>query len=251
MKVTYIGHSGFLVETKIANLLFDYFEGELPQLDVDFPLFVFASHAHHDHFNPDVLALANQYKNVTYVLSNDIKITDEMKDKYQLSSVFVEKQIIFVAPAIRRIIPVVMGDGEENHITMETIKSTDEGVAFLLRVCDRRIFHAGDLNCWVWEEDTVNQVNHMKTQYKRLIEKINGREIFLAMAPLDPRQGKYYKLSMDYLLNATMIHYAVPMHMWGQYEYIDRYMEERKTKDLPTQILKFSEPLTCMELCTE
>jgi len=248
MKVTYIGHSGFLVETQIANLLFDYYTGELPKVDERLPFVVFVTHVHHDHYNPAVFGLTKQYQNVQYYISDDVELTEEVKSKYGITDAFIKEHIIMIPAGIRKIIPLTMANGEEKHITMETIKSTDQGLAFLLKVCGQRIFHAGDLNCWVWETDTVNQVNHMKTRYKRVIEKLNGREIHLAMAPLDPRQGKYYKLSMDYLLNATPITYAVPMHLWEQYEYIDRYLEERKTKDLPTQILKFSKPLECKEI---
>ncbi len=248
MKVTYIGHSGFLVETKIANLLFDYRTGELPCMNEALPLIVFVSHIHEDHYNPAIFALAKQFRDVQYFISDDVQITEEVRKRYELTKSFMKKHIVQVQEGIRRIIPLELEHGEKNHITMETIPSTDQGLAFLLNVCGQRIFHAGDLNCWVWETDSVKQVNHMKTKYKRLIEKLNGREIHLAMAPLDPRQGKYYKLSMDYLLGAAPIAYAVPMHLWEQYEYIDRYMEERQTKDLPTQILKFTVPLECKEI---
>ena len=44
--VTYIKHSGFLVETKESYLLFDYWEGKLPELQYDKELYVFSSHAH-------------------------------------------------------------------------------------------------------------------------------------------------------------------------------------------------------------
>ena len=39
--VTYIKHSGFLVETKESYLLFDYWEGKLPELQYDKELMFF------------------------------------------------------------------------------------------------------------------------------------------------------------------------------------------------------------------
>ena len=33
MKITYINHSGFLVETRDCYYIFDYYKGELPNLD--------------------------------------------------------------------------------------------------------------------------------------------------------------------------------------------------------------------------
>ena len=56
MKVTYIHHSSFLVETDENYFLFDYFEGELPEFKEDKPLLVFASHRHGDHFSPVIFA---------------------------------------------------------------------------------------------------------------------------------------------------------------------------------------------------
>ena len=49
MNVTYIFHSGFLVETKECYYIFDYWKGNLPALDVSKPVFVFSSHSHADH----------------------------------------------------------------------------------------------------------------------------------------------------------------------------------------------------------
>ena len=51
MKITYIHHSAFLVETESAYLLFDYFQGKLPEFSEEKPLYVFASHRHPDHFS--------------------------------------------------------------------------------------------------------------------------------------------------------------------------------------------------------
>ena len=51
MKITYIHHSAFLVETESVYLLFDYFQGNLPELSEKKPLYVFASHRHPDHFS--------------------------------------------------------------------------------------------------------------------------------------------------------------------------------------------------------
>ncbi len=52
MKITYINHSGFLIETKDCYYIFDYYKGELPLLDKEKEVIVFCSHFHKDHFNP-------------------------------------------------------------------------------------------------------------------------------------------------------------------------------------------------------
>ena len=64
MKITYIGHSGFSVELESHILLFDYYEGTMPEFDPAKKLLVFASHSHPDHFNREILKLADVYPNV-------------------------------------------------------------------------------------------------------------------------------------------------------------------------------------------
>ena len=45
LTVTYIKHSGFLIETANSYLLFDYWQGKLPELQYDKELYIFSSHA--------------------------------------------------------------------------------------------------------------------------------------------------------------------------------------------------------------
>ena len=46
MKITYINHSGFLIETRDCYYIFDYYKGELPYLDKEKEVIVFCSHFH-------------------------------------------------------------------------------------------------------------------------------------------------------------------------------------------------------------
>ena len=248
MKVTYINHSGFLVETRLVNLLFDYGEGELPKISEEKPLMVFISHSHRDHYNPAVFHLAKHCKNIHYFISKDIRISEEITKEYELTQEFLNQQVTYLTFGVKRIVPLIPSNQDYGYMTLETIKSTDQGLAYLVTIDGKTIYHAGDLNCWVWEEDTKQQYNNMSAMFKRIMEYLSGREIYLAFAPLDPRQGRFYKISMEYLLNAAQITYAVPMHLWGEYDWIDRYEKERVTKDLPTKILKFSEKLEYKEI---
>ena len=71
LTVTYIKHSGFLIETANSYLLFDYWQGKLPELQYDKELYIFSSHAHHDHYTKDIFKLENKCQRVVYVLSSD------------------------------------------------------------------------------------------------------------------------------------------------------------------------------------
>ena len=62
MKVTFIEHSGFMVEMEQNVLLFDYYQGEIPSFDGSKTLYVFASHSHADHYDPAIWKLKEQYK---------------------------------------------------------------------------------------------------------------------------------------------------------------------------------------------
>lgn len=71
MEITYIGHSGFLVELEHTALLFDYWQGDFT-LPAGKRLYVFASHRHPDHFNPEIFNLKAGHPEVQFILSDDI-----------------------------------------------------------------------------------------------------------------------------------------------------------------------------------
>ena len=81
MKITYINHSGFLVETKDCYYIFDYYKGELPFLDKKKEVIVFCSHFHEDHFNPKIFEILDEM-GMTYqaVLSKDIRKKSKRSD---------------------------------------------------------------------------------------------------------------------------------------------------------------------------
>ena len=130
MKATFILHSGYFVELESCCLLFDYWKGDIPQSNK--PLYVFASHHHEDHFSPEVFKEARPGRQVHFILSNDIferRVPEELREA-----------ALFVKPH---------GTYELEGLRLATLKSTDEGVAFLVECEGKRIYHAGDLNCWV------------------------------------------------------------------------------------------------------
>ena len=66
MKITFIEHSGFMVEMERTVLLFDYYQGEIPAFDKEKTLYVFVSHSHADHYNPVIWKLkAVSYTHLT------------------------------------------------------------------------------------------------------------------------------------------------------------------------------------------
>ena len=69
MKLTYIFHSGFKLETEKSILIFDYWMDPGNVLESVFqskkPLYVFSSHFHEDHFTREVFEWRKQRENET------------------------------------------------------------------------------------------------------------------------------------------------------------------------------------------
>ena len=68
IKVTYLGHSGFLAEVEDMYLLFDYYKGELPKMDPDKKMAVFVSHSHYDHYGKDIFRLRDIFQQIRFIL---------------------------------------------------------------------------------------------------------------------------------------------------------------------------------------
>ena len=83
MKITYINHSGFLIETKDCYYIFDYYKGELPLLDKKKEVIVFCSHFHKDHFNPVIFEILDDMS-MTYqaILAKDIRKRKHLSDMF-------------------------------------------------------------------------------------------------------------------------------------------------------------------------
>jgi L-ascorbate metabolism protein UlaG (beta-lactamase superfamily) len=205
MRVTYIGHSGFSVELESHILLFDYYEGTMPEFDPAKKLLVFASHSHPDHFNREILKLADVYPDVEYIFPKDIGIA---KKEQRVSEHFMRKRD-----------EITVGDTK-----VKSLRSTDEGVAFLVRCEDRIIYHAGDLNWWHWEGEDPVWNRNMEADFRRYAEPLRGRKIDLAMLPLDPRLGEDGFRGPRYFLELADIRRFLPMHQWGNFNFTNQFL---------------------------
>lgn len=201
MKITYIHHSAFLVETESASLLFDYFQGELPEIADGKPLYIFASHRHPDHFSKVVFDIAAKHENTRILLSFDIWKKRVPEEQKEITS--------FLAPD---------KVWEDEILKVETFKSTDEGVAFWCTIDGRKIYHAGDLNHWYWDGEDEEWNMAMTAAYRSEIEKMRGREVDAAFLPLDPRLGEYFYLGIDDFMKTADAKRIFPMHFWGEYD---------------------------------
>ena len=215
MKVSYIDHSGFLVELPGLTLLFDWWKGDLPPLPSG-PLLVFASHRHPDHFDPRIFALDDGQRDVRFLLGKGIHLTDRNRKKWGLS----EK-----AAADCRVLSGGESASPLPGVTVEALPSTDEGVAFLVTAEGRTVFHAGDLNWWHWEGEDVSWNTEMALHFQEFTAPLRGRHIDLAMLPLDPRLGVPYAYwGLLRFLELMDVRHLLPMHQWEQPEITDEFL---------------------------
>lgn len=223
MKVTFILHSSYFVELDSCCLLFDYYEGDIPATDK--PLYVFASHSHGDHFSPSVFELATPGREVHYLLSDDIfksRVPEELVD-----------QTVFVSP--RSLYQV-------GNLRVATLESTDMGVAFLVECEGRMIYHAGDLNCWVWDGAPRMQNDMMKARYQQELQLLAGKKIDVAFVPLDPRQEENFDLGMKYFFEAADAVHVFPMHMWEDYSVVPLFKSTPTYREYAPHVMDVSQP---------
>ena len=212
MIIDYLGHSGFLVETEHALLLFDYYRGDLSLAEkkaADKPLFVFVSHVHGDHFNPAVFSLQKRRGGaVRYLLSFDLEGSG----------------------AVPADAPVQYLDADRTYEisglgTVETLRSTDEGVAFYVRTPDAALYHAGDLHWWDWPGEDADWLAEQERVFKEETGRLAGKPMDAAFAVLDGRLEENFARGLTWFLSVCSPSYVLPMHFWGDRTIIDRFLK--------------------------
>lgn len=230
MKITYVGHSGFFVELAHTVLLFDYWEGDLPAIPADKRLYILVSHRHGDHFNPEIFRLCSPGREVFYLLSDDIgahRIPEEAAGC-----------TVRLGPCAR---------WHDDRIQVETLRSTDEGVAFWVECEGKKLYHAGDLNDWQWPGEDPAWNRRMAADFRRDLEPLRGRKMDAAFLPLDPRQGEEAAAGLDYFLTVADARAIYPMHCWEDYTVIDRWLREHPHSPFRSRIIHITRRGECFK----
>lgn len=211
MRLTYIYHSGFAIESENFTVIIDYYEDSISKahgvvadrlLHRPQKLYVLVSHGHADHFNPEVLNWREVRQDITYIFSKDIEI----------SSKTIYHDIAFI-------------DRDEQYkddiLQIDAFGSTDLGVSFRIKGDDKVMFHAGDLNNWHWnEESTDEEAKEAECFYLRELNHLATvtPDIDIAMFPVDPRLGKDYMKGADQFLAEIPTRMLIPMHFGTAYD---------------------------------
>ncbi len=240
VKVHYLYHSGYAVQLDGRLLVFDYYldkpDGKVRSLDTGviepeeikgFETFVFSSHRHPDHFNPVILSWREKVPRIRYIFSWDIP---------------------------RRYHPgnTVMRPGDKalpgEGISVYTLKSTDEGVAFLVEVNGLVIYHAGDLNWWYWEEESRAWNNDMAARFKREMEQLKGTGIDIAFLTTDPRQEAHWHLGVEYFIGHVGANVIFPMHFGDDFSIMQAIKQKKASHPGFGAIMPITRRGACFEL---
>lgn len=213
--LTYIWHDCFVFENDKISVIFDYWKDPVGQnifidrLDPKKPLYVFVSHFHKDHYNSEIFKWEKLFKRIRFILSNDV---------YRHSKYLFRPSGNYKGfkPDLKNIVVLKQGETyQDENIRTEAFASTDVGNSYIVETEGRKVFHAGDLNAWIWkEESSTEEIDAAISNFRKIISdlKKNNPEIDFAMFPVDPRMGQEYYEGASIFLKELKIKYFFPMH---------------------------------------
>lgn len=224
MKLTYIYHSGYVIEAEGYSILIDYFkdtgentvQGYVHEELLKRPerLYVLSSHFHPDHFNKDILEWKKQKENIAYIFSHDILKHKKAKAE---DALYLKKGDVFT----------------DENVNIKAFGSTDIGISFLIETGGKKIFHAGDLNNWHWkDESTAEEIAIAERDYLNELESVAlaADSLDLAMFPVDPRLGTDFDLGAKQFIDRIPTRVFAPMHFAEWYDKLVPFGEYAKAK---------------------
>lgn len=244
MKVTYLEHSGFVIEDGKRAYVFDYWKDPAGVIDTlvvqGYELHVFVSHIHHDHYvksifkylpyihsiwyHEDVPALRDACQEVQEIVRSNK--TDEASNVivnrikqgcFNEDQNITEKQLTEeLVQQVFSLHSMAVGDTlEADGLTITMFGSTDAGGSFLVDTGTHRIFHAGDLNWWHWSGDTPENIAEAKALKEKEFAPLTGLSVDIMMFPVDARlevAREWGALEVLGMMNTKLF---IPMHANG------------------------------------
>jgi L-ascorbate metabolism protein UlaG (beta-lactamase superfamily) len=147
MRLYFLHHSAVAAVMDKSLLVFDHYlcdekgieNGSVGEEDLKNAgtVYVFSSHSHYDHFNPDIFKWTEINANTVYILDSTIK-------DLKLPEKALPEKVVYLS----------QGDTyEDGYINVREFGSTDIGGSFYVQCEGMSLFHAGDLNYWHWRDD--------------------------------------------------------------------------------------------------
>jgi len=211
MQVYYLSNSGYAVFLKDKLLVFDYYKnttldeeknvnsGVIRKEDLEKKkhVYVFVSHSHPDHFNPVIFDWQEYNNNTYYMLDSDIQNSRGLLNVKNIN--FFKKGTEF----------------NNGDVFVKAFGSTDIGISFYVETGGIKIFHAGDLNCWHWEDEASKEyAARAREDFLEEIKDIKKdiKTIDLAFFPVDIRLGRKHDEGAKYFIQELKPSIFIPMH---------------------------------------
>lgn len=218
IKTIYIYHDCFVVKTDEAVLVFDFWKdpyqaGSLPnplqEVSPDMPVYVFVSHGHKDHFNPEIFSWAKSFQNIRYVVSRDVgrRIRHIITPGSSYKGAKVPPESV-----------TILSDSDsysDSLISVRSFPSTDIGNSYAVSIGGYSLFHAGDLNAWIWKDESSEaEVAQALKRYGAILDKIaeHYEGFDFCFFPVDSRIGTDYFTGARIFLERFKVGNFFPMH---------------------------------------
>ena len=221
IRLNYIFHDCFFLETDSLGVVFDFWKDprsddeESPLFLKDFPeskpLYVLVSHFHKDHLNKCVFGWRKHHPNIHYIVSKDVR--RHVRYLLDADSSYAGERVPEEAISV-----VSKGDVfEDSLLEVRAFGSTDIGNSYALIIKEGglKVFHAGDLNCWTWrdestEEEILRAEKGFLTELQPILQFTDNFDI--AMFPVDSRIGTGYEEGAKIFLDKFSVKRFFPMH---------------------------------------
>lgn len=229
----YIWHDCFtVIRPDEWMIVFDYWKDPrrvspgarppfLDSLKPGMRLYVVVSHHHKDHFNPEIFDWIQNHAETYYILSKDT--ARHARHRLNPASLWKgpkvpEERVSVIHPGETVTLP---------DLSIRAFGSTDIGNSYVVTTKDipakdigktqlpQTILHAGDLNAWLWlEESTPGEVQDMLNRYTAILSEIAEAypSLDIALFPVDSRIGCQYWTGARMLLEQIEVGTFLPMH---------------------------------------
>lgn len=225
MRIYFLHHSAVCVVLGEVLLVFDYYihktdagleMGAVSADDIAQAkrVYVFVSHAHHDHFNPRIFEWAAEH--VRFILDDTVPTLGAPE-----GAVFMHRGQEY----------------DDGYIHVREFGSTDMGGSFCVTCEGLRFFHAGDYNDWHWKDNGNERYSRVMSRlFERELRHIkrHAGDIDYAFFPLDRRMGTDYDTGANRFIEEMQPKVFVPIHFMA-FEDTLKYSE--KTAHGSTRVL--------------
>lgn len=224
-------HSGYFIRDDQAVYVFDYWD-KVPNLPIfpELDYYFFVSHHHHDHFSPSIFDFSEKINGrCFYIISEDVKsamipsgdiISFPTPIEVERAKTFYREEVIVLAP------------GEQcdldTGVTVVAFGSTDQGNSYLAYLPYFTVFHAGDLNDWIWKNDSPEEQQRMHRAFVDIVDTIadHERDIDIAFFPVDPRLQEHSADGLLYFINTVHPSVVFPLHFHDRYNYLYEFKKK-------------------------